>query len=319
MARSTRSTWPAAHWTRLPYQRGAGDTDLSPMYSPDGRWIAFHRNVSVSDLWRVPATGGTPERLTDLRTNIYSLAWAPDGKSIVFGRYLDGNVSLRAPTCKAAGQRPRHPQHRVPVASPRTHRRRLRHHRSAFGDLQHGPGPDAAMPSRLPVFPRPASTCCRRSRRTGPDGIRLRPFGPVGVWWARTGAARIAAPDRGVIPVPRYAPVWSADSSADAGDRAHRHATAALFEVLRRAAACSTCRCRPASLSTRNTCRTPSRILVVADRGAGRLAVTLYDRCATPWNAIAYARGCLPGPARSCAQPHPLHPRRRFRACGRPT
>ena len=38
-----------------------------PIWSPDGRWIyfvRFTRNQSESDLWRIAATGGEPERLT---------------------------------------------------------------------------------------------------------------------------------------------------------------------------------------------------------------------------------------------------------------
>ena len=38
-----------------------------PSWSPDGRWIyfvRFTRNQSESDLWRIAATGGEPERLT---------------------------------------------------------------------------------------------------------------------------------------------------------------------------------------------------------------------------------------------------------------
>lgn len=55
-----------------------------PIYSPDGHWIAY---VSWNDsadghLWRIPANGGTPSRMTDIPGQYQRPAWSPDGKSI---------------------------------------------------------------------------------------------------------------------------------------------------------------------------------------------------------------------------------------------
>ena len=79
---------------KLTYVHAASDIDLAPAYSPDGRWIAFQRNVSRSDLWLLPATGGQPERLTRIESNLYGLAWSPDGRSIVFSAYRGQEPSL---------------------------------------------------------------------------------------------------------------------------------------------------------------------------------------------------------------------------------
>jgi Tol biopolymer transport system component len=54
---------------------------LHPVYSPDGRWVAY---VTWSDtagghLWRVPAGGGPPERLTTVPARYQWPAWSPDG------------------------------------------------------------------------------------------------------------------------------------------------------------------------------------------------------------------------------------------------
>jgi TolB protein len=57
--------------------------DVHPEWSPDGRWIAFSsRRDGVSHLWRVPAAGGQPERVT--KAMGYKLHWSQDGKSIYF-------------------------------------------------------------------------------------------------------------------------------------------------------------------------------------------------------------------------------------------
>jgi hypothetical protein len=39
-------------WSPIVYTRSAEDIDVWPKVSPDGRWIAFQRNLSLSDLWR---------------------------------------------------------------------------------------------------------------------------------------------------------------------------------------------------------------------------------------------------------------------------
>jgi Tol biopolymer transport system component len=50
-----------------------GDHNHFPAFSQDGRWIYYaHASQSLreSDVWRIPAAGGQPERLTQLRTDV---------------------------------------------------------------------------------------------------------------------------------------------------------------------------------------------------------------------------------------------------------
>lgn len=63
---------------------GAGQ--FQPAYSPDGKWIAY---VSWSEtdgghIWRVPAAGGAPERLTRTPGYYQTPVWSPNGGHLVF-------------------------------------------------------------------------------------------------------------------------------------------------------------------------------------------------------------------------------------------
>lgn len=65
-----------------------GKQNLSPSFSPDGRSIAF-ASWGRPGIFRVPATGGPPQRLTDF--GLQPL-WSPDGQTIVFT--TNGKASL---------------------------------------------------------------------------------------------------------------------------------------------------------------------------------------------------------------------------------
>ena len=58
-----------------------------PRWSLDGRWLAFFSKRDEDEyvqLYRLSLLGGEAERLTDLKSDVQSLAWAPDGKQIAY-------------------------------------------------------------------------------------------------------------------------------------------------------------------------------------------------------------------------------------------
>jgi len=70
--------------------------DTSPAFSPDGITVSFTRNITdgVNDVYRVPATGGEPRRLTFDNRDTMGSTWAPDGRSVIFSSSRAGIYSL---------------------------------------------------------------------------------------------------------------------------------------------------------------------------------------------------------------------------------
>ena len=82
------SVWVGAvDGTTPPRRFTEGPADVSPRWSPDGRWLAY---ISVTDdkpehahVRLAPLDGGAPMVLGDLPGPILQLAWAPDSRRIV--------------------------------------------------------------------------------------------------------------------------------------------------------------------------------------------------------------------------------------------
>ena len=60
--------------------------DYSPVFSPDGEWLAFVRadRIGLKDIFIIPVAGGEPERLTHSQHHIAGLDWTPTGEALIF-------------------------------------------------------------------------------------------------------------------------------------------------------------------------------------------------------------------------------------------
>jgi Tol biopolymer transport system component len=93
-------------------------TNFMVSVSPDGRWLAFDL---VTAIWVTPAQGGRSRRLTDDLQDATRPRWAPDGRSIVFQSYRDGNFHLWTIRPDGSGLRQLTTgrfDHREPMVSP---------------------------------------------------------------------------------------------------------------------------------------------------------------------------------------------------------
>lgn len=65
-------------------------------FSPDGKQIAFLRNLSMSarELFTIPSGGGQPRQLTFDRKPLFSLTWTSDSREIIYAANLGGGPNL---------------------------------------------------------------------------------------------------------------------------------------------------------------------------------------------------------------------------------
>jgi dipeptidyl aminopeptidase/acylaminoacyl peptidase len=68
---------------------GGAKRDGSPRWSPDGKWLAFASNrgedkKTPGALYVIPAQGGEPRKLTDLKESVEWISWSPDSTRIAF-------------------------------------------------------------------------------------------------------------------------------------------------------------------------------------------------------------------------------------------
>ncbi|HEY2908241.1 MAG TPA: hypothetical protein VGJ29_20215 [Vicinamibacterales bacterium] len=93
-----RVTSPAKSWIT-----GFGE-DMGPVWSPDGRWVAYHSHRSATavplyespgrtdDEWLMLAAGGPEIRLTDFGFEVGPPDWAPDGRRLLFDSWEKDGV-----------------------------------------------------------------------------------------------------------------------------------------------------------------------------------------------------------------------------------
>src|SRR6185369_12867792 len=75
------------------------DTEQTPKFSPDDRWIAFLSNrgteCETDQLWLLSRAGGEAEKLTDFRGGVTDYIWSPDARKIaIIAKDPDPECSL---------------------------------------------------------------------------------------------------------------------------------------------------------------------------------------------------------------------------------
>ncbi len=73
---------------------GKPHREMEPVFSPDGRSIAFLSDASTRrqfQVWIAPAAGGPARALTKVKGQLQDLRWSPDGKSVSF-LFVEGST-----------------------------------------------------------------------------------------------------------------------------------------------------------------------------------------------------------------------------------
>lgn len=84
--------------------------DITPVFSPDGKWLAFSSNRhGTYDVFVVPVTGGRPTRLTFDSADDTVTGWSPDSQTVLFtsGRHTEFPFRQEMYSVSASGGRPR--------------------------------------------------------------------------------------------------------------------------------------------------------------------------------------------------------------------
>ncbi len=72
----------------------AHDTAL-PHWSPDGKQITYSAISSdISSVYTIPATGGSPQEITDPAISAYAPAWSPDGRYLAYTAEVGGERTV---------------------------------------------------------------------------------------------------------------------------------------------------------------------------------------------------------------------------------
>ena len=78
--------------------------EQSPQFSPDGRWLVYNSVFGISTVWRMPAEGGEPVRLTDKISTWPTVS--PDGRWVAYFYRSDDNAPTRVAVAPLEGGEP---------------------------------------------------------------------------------------------------------------------------------------------------------------------------------------------------------------------
>ncbi|WP_313243385.1 winged helix-turn-helix domain-containing protein [Stenotrophomonas sp.] len=282
----------SGRWTPLAYDTGEDDFDYAPRYSPDGRWIAFVRNPQVGDLWRMPASGGTPEQLTDDSAEIRGWSWRGDSRHIVFGRRVDSEARLyeldtESRLLRDVGL----DDAQTPAVSRNNRMLAFVHRRAQFGVFRvpvgaNGPG----TPERL--FPSGGRDA---QPMVSPDGRQLvfssDRSGSFALWWADLERPDSLRPIEGLRPEARQAPDWSGDSHRLLVLGRDDHANPSVYEVSPRDEQALRLPLPVTQPLQALYGEDDQHVLVIERDGQERMRLLLFDRSTTDWRLLGSIEG----------------------------
>ena len=279
----------SGQWKALDYAISDGDIDIDPRYSPDGKWIVFRRAISLSDLWKMPATGGTPQRLTHVKSDIRGWDWLPDGSGLIFS-YIGNDIGMfRYDMASGAVTHLKMDGFAVfPDIARNSPTLAFTVDQSTSGifRLTLPSAPDGKVVKER-VFPSSRSDMLPA---ISPDGRTLAFISDRGsrleLWVGEVGKPDSARPVQGIMPIPRHVPVWSEDGSKMLVV-AKRDDQQTLYEVEAESGRTHLLPVPAPSPIYAAYTPDPNLLLVGSDSGEGRLRVVLYDRSKTPWREIS--------------------------------
>lgn len=265
----------SGQWQPMRYPVEPGSVDFDPRFSPDGTRLGFRRGLSHSDLWAMPAAGGVAGQLTRLSGNITGWDWMPDGRALLLG---------------VAGNSPQLFRH--DLASGRSHSLGRFPARGLDVASHRGVMVFAIDDARMAMFRYPlplradargealfASTGDDLLASPSPDG-RLLAFLSDRSRETRLWLGEPERPERlrmieGLTPVARQPPQWSDDGRRllVVGDVAHAGATRPRLHEVDVASGRVRTLPLPDVLPYIAQYLPDGRLLLVVDRGAGRLSL----------------------------------------------
>lgn len=283
----------SGEWRAVPYRSGAGNVDLSPKFSPDGRWIVFLRNNPQGDFWRLPAEGGVAERLSQLSADVRGWDWLPDSRSILFGRMIDGDTrmfrleletgqardlgieSAQAPAVAAAR----------PAAAFVQRKPYFGLFRVVLGDTSDTS--KGAVHVVDPLFP---SSARDMLPTVAPDSRQIVFFsdrsGSNRLWWADLDQPDSLRMLQDVQPGTRYAASWSADSSRVTVVGPDAEGRNGVYEIIPVSGRVNRLRVPVDEPLQALQLPDPQRLLILNSAGDGRLRLNLFDRARSEWRLL---------------------------------
>lgn len=278
----------SGQWQALDYPVGAQAFDYAPLYSPDGRWIAFLRNPQMGDVWVMPAAGGQAERLTHDNAELHGLSWLPDGSGVVLGRRVASqwrlyrvDLNTRAVTDLGVDDA------LTPSVSASKRKLAFVQRRPALGIYRFRSTPQGEL-QRERLFP---SIGRDAMPMVAPSGRQIvfasDRAGDYALWWANLATPESLRPIDGLVPETRQPPDWSPDSLSLLVVAREHSGEPALYEVapaLNRSVRLPVPVGRPLQAAYLTD---PKRVLVLSSSDSGGAVLQLYDRSARPWRRLA--------------------------------